>query len=31
VLLVNNQHMCVRMTPEKIDAMLADLSAVKEA
>lgn len=31
VLLVNNQHMCVRMSPEKIDAMLADLSAVKEA
>lgn len=31
VLLVNNQHMCVRMAPEKIDAMLADLSAVKEA
>jgi NADH-quinone oxidoreductase subunit E len=31
VLLVNNQHMCVRMTPEKIDAMLADLSTVKEA
>lgn len=31
VLLVNNQHMCVRMAPEKIDAMLAELSAVKEA
>ncbi len=31
VLLLNNQHMCVRMAPEKIDAMLADLSAVKEA
>lgn len=31
VLLVNNNHMCVRMAPEKIDAMLADLSAVKEA
>lgn len=31
VLLVNNQHMCVRMSPEKIDAMIADLSAVKEA
>jgi len=31
VLLVNNKHMCVRMTPEKIDAMLAELSAVKEA
>ena len=31
VLLVNNKHMCVRMAPEKIDAMLADLSAVKEA
>lgn len=30
VLLVNNQHMCVRMAPEKIDAMLAELSAVKE-
>lgn len=31
VLLVNNKHMCVRMAPEKIDAMLADLSAAKEA
>jgi NADH-quinone oxidoreductase subunit E len=31
VLLVNNKHMCVRMIPEKIDAMLAELSAVKEA
>lgn len=31
VLLVNNQHMCVRMSSEKIDAMIADLSAVKEA
>ncbi|MCD8503683.1 MAG: NADH-quinone oxidoreductase subunit NuoE [Burkholderiaceae bacterium] len=31
VLLVNNQHMCVRMAPEKIDAMLTELSAVKEA
>jgi len=30
VLLVNNQHMCVRMAPEKIDSMLAELSAVKE-
>jgi NADH-quinone oxidoreductase subunit E len=25
VLLVNNQHMCVRMQPERIDAMLAEL------
>ena len=31
VLLVNNKHMCVRMTPEKIDAMIDDLSTVKEA
>jgi NADH-quinone oxidoreductase subunit E len=27
VLLVNNKHMCVRMSSEKIDAMLAELSA----
>jgi NADH-quinone oxidoreductase subunit E len=31
VLLVNNKHMCVRMQTQKIDAMLAELSAVKEA
>ena len=31
VLLVNNKHMCVRMSAERIDGMLADLSAVKEA
>lgn len=29
VLLVNNQHMCVRMERERIDAMLADLSTLK--
>jgi len=29
VLLVNNHHMCVRMSQEKIDEMLADL--IKEA
>jgi NADH-quinone oxidoreductase subunit E len=28
VLIVNNKHMCVRMAPEKIDAMLADLAEV---
>jgi hypothetical protein len=28
VLLVNNTHMCVRMATDKIDAMIADLSAV---
>jgi len=27
VLLVNNTHMCVRMATDKIDAMIADLSA----
>ena len=27
VLLVNNKHMCVRMQPEKIDEMLAELAA----
>ena len=26
VLIVNNKHMCVRMAPEKIDAMLAELA-----
>ena len=26
VLLVNNKHMCVRMAPEKIDAMLSELA-----
>ena len=26
VLLVNNKHMCVRMAPEKIDAMLGELA-----
>lgn len=31
VLLVNNKHMCVRMSAQKIDEMLADLSSVKEA
>jgi NADH-quinone oxidoreductase subunit E len=31
VLLVNNKHMCVRMQTQQIDAMLAELSAVKEA
>lgn|SRR5690554_7531603 len=31
VLLVNNKHMCVRMSAQRIDEMLADLSAVKEA
>ncbi len=31
VLLVNNQHMCVRMSTQRIDAMLADLSAAKGA
>ncbi len=31
VMLVNNKHMCVRMAPERIDAMLEELkSAVKE-
>lgn len=30
VLLVNNKHMCVRMSAERIDEMLADLSTVKE-
>lgn len=28
VLLVNNKHMCVRMTAERIDEMLSDLSSV---
>ena len=27
VLLVNNKHMCVRMSAEKIDAMIADLAS----
>ncbi|AWB34080.1 NADH-quinone oxidoreductase subunit NuoE [Orrella marina] len=31
VLLVNNKHMCVRMSAQRIDEMLADLSTVKEA
>jgi NADH-quinone oxidoreductase subunit E len=31
VLLVNNKHMCVRMSAQRIDAMLADLATVKEA
>ena len=31
VMLVNNKHMCVRMSKERIDEMLADLSAVKGA
>jgi hypothetical protein len=26
VLIVNNKHMCVRMAPEKIDVMLAELA-----
>ena len=26
VLIVNNKHMCVRMAPEKIDAMLSELA-----
>jgi NADH-quinone oxidoreductase subunit E len=26
VLIVNNKHMCVRMAPEKIDAMLGELA-----
>ena len=31
VMLVNNKHMCVRMAPERIDAMLQELTtAVKE-
>jgi NADH-quinone oxidoreductase subunit E len=30
VLLVNNKHMCVRMTAQRIDEMLSDLSSVKE-
>lgn len=30
VLLVNNKHMCVRMSAQRIDEMLADLAAVKE-
>ena len=30
VLLVNNKHMCVRMSAERIDEMLSDLSTVKE-
>lgn len=31
VMLVNNKHMCVRMAPERIDAMLHELTnAVKE-
>lgn len=31
ILLVNNRHMCVRMSEERIDEMLADLSTIKEA
>ena len=31
VLLVNNKHMCVRMSAERIDAMIADLSSAGSA
>ena len=31
VLLVNNKHMCVRMTEEKLDALVADLKAQGES
>ncbi|MFW8565580.1 NADH-quinone oxidoreductase subunit NuoE [Orrella sp. 11846] len=31
VLLVNNHHMCIRMTQERLDEMLEDLSKIKEA
>jgi NADH-quinone oxidoreductase subunit E len=31
VLLVNNKHMCVRMSTDKIDAMLSELAEVKES
>jgi len=30
VLLVNNKHMCVRMSQQRIDEMLVDLSTIKE-
>lgn len=30
VLLLNNKHMCVRMSAQRIDQMLADLAVVKE-
>ena len=30
VLLVNNKHMCVRMQPEKIDEMLAELATASK-
>jgi len=31
VLLLNNKHMCVRMEPEKIDAMLEELNRIGES
>ncbi|HLU20790.1 MAG TPA: NADH-quinone oxidoreductase subunit NuoE [Pusillimonas sp.] len=31
VLLLNNKHMCVRMEPEKIDAMLDELNRIGES